>query len=1613
MPDGIKISQLTVFPGKRFGDVVPFSGGDPFASYAYQLSTLLNLGKTGLTGGGTANLDGTPTVEEDELQIWNVVTTGNLMSPYQLQTSTAAQNSPNIIRPLDFDSGNNPKVFQILGYKGLSLTITGEAGAGFAEFLAQSGAPSTPSGATRLYADASYRPSWIQPDGYTRTLSSTLTASRVYTLPDAAGTFILNTNPAGTTLTNVNSITSTAGANLVLATGTFGTAVTIASATGNVTLTPAAGVGQGVTVDSTDNTAANSYGFRFAGSSATSAYAYLVKYTAASAGALSNAVTLFSGNNGNIRLDAGSGSVLVTSSTVSSSTITGALVVSGGVGIAGATYIAGGLNITSSSVSVLSSIASSTSRTYIWQGNASGSAYQQNVLNIQPTTGSVGTHFTKADGTSVLYVDAANGAVGVNTTTPTASSLTIAYATASSSTSTGSLINAGGFGNAGAVWFGSTLNLNGQTNTSYALNVLGGARFNAIAGGVNQSCTIIEQSGTGSAGRILIYNAAGTPKIILDAGGTSTFADTTASTSTTTGSGVFGGGIGVAGAIYGGGTGTSLYTLNTTVLSQAGLWLGQATPSSTNYQLSGDATTTYMNAPTTMRLRVNNVLASGLVITASAATFGTDAPLTVSNATASTSSTTGALVVSGGAGFAKDVWVNGVRVGLGNGAGATNTVLGTGTGASITTGARNTFLGYGAGNSVTVGNDNTLIGQGAGQTSTLGTSNTFIGSGVGFGATTGATLNTVVGAYAAASLTTGESNTLVGYAAGNVLTTGSNNTLIGRIAGFSVATSGSGNVMLGFSAGRYETGSNTFYVDNQDRTNTAGDKAGALLYGTFNATVESQTLTINAGTVAIGKATGAASSHHVTRRSGGSYTYRILEFFNNDGGLLGYVGGNSTDTLAGYQTLFGLGNFGVAGDGGTYVVGTTSASLQIKPSGTLTVGTTSTGAATFANTTASTLTTNGALVVAGGVGIGGSINAGGTIVATGNISGALLAGTSINITPTNATDIAYYSNVPGGSANRLYVMKNNGTLEWGDGTAARDTFLSRSAAGTLSVTATTASTGSTSGALVVSGGAGFAKDIWIGTVRVGNGNGQYGSNTAIGQSALNAAAGDLNLTAVGANALVSNTNGVYNTAVGVSALATCISGQQNTAVGWAALNFATSNGNSAFGTQALYTLTSGAGNVAIGSLALLTNSTGSGNVAIGSQAGRYETGSDTFYVDNRDRTNLAGGRAGALLYGTFNSTPASQTLAVNAALTAISISSPGAGSQSERFGYGASTSTYTNGVAVGYGATITGNLGVAVGYGASTGDSGVSVGYVATGASFATTIGRAVTNNYTSLLIGYNIATTANGQIVFGGGDAYTFSDVYIGRGITHTSVTSAVTIQPSGASGTDVAGADIKIAGAKATGNAAGGSILFQTSDAGSPGATLQSLSTKLTLTAAGNLQFGADGTYIAGTSTNQRIAFSTASSTVVITAGNATLASFAGTGAVTMPNGTLTVSAYVYAKNADSAFALQDGSGNNKGKFGWFSNNTYLDFDGTLNLRAGYGGSTVASLSAAGSLALGGVAASASTSLIMPAGTTGVSTLRIPHGAAPTSPVDGDMWTTTAGLFIRINGATVGPLS
>ncbi len=51
-------------------------------------------------------------------------------------------------------------------------------------------------------------------------------------------------------------------------------------------------------------------------------------------------------------------------------------------------------------------------------------------------------------------------------------------------------------------------------------------------------------------------------------------------------------------------------------------------------------------------------------------------------------------------------------------------------------------------------------------------------------------------------------------------------------------------------------------------------------------------------------------------------------------------------------------------------------------------------------------------------------------------------------------------------------------------------------------------------------------------------------------------------------------------------------------------------------------------------------------------------------------------------------------------------------------------------------------------------------------------------------------------------------------------------------------------------------------------------------------------------------------------------------------------------------------------------------------------------------------------STPPVMATPTTLIASTRLPHGVAPSAPTNGDVWTTTSGLYVQINGATVGPL-
>lgn len=79
---------------------------------------------------------------------------------------------------------------------------------------------------------------------------------------------------------------------------------------------------------------------------------------------------------------------------------------------------------------------------------------------------------------------------------------------------------------------------------------------------------------------------------------------------------------------------------------------------------------------------------------------------------------------------------------------------------------------------------------------------------------------------------------------------------------------------------------------------------------------------------------------------------------------------------------------------------------------------------------------------------------------------------------------------------------------------------------------------------------------------------------------------------------------------------------------------------------------------------------------------------------------------------------------------------------------------------------------------------------------------------------------------------------------------------------------------------------------------------------------------------------------------------------------------------------------------------------------LAFGTGGNERMRITSDGYIGVGGVTNPGSL-LSTGASTTARASANIPHGTAPTSPTNGDVWTTTAGLFVRVNGVTQGPLT
>lgn len=175
-----------------------------------------------------------------------------------------------------------------------------------------------------------------------------------------------------------------------------------------------------------------------------------------------------------------------------------------------------------------------------------------------------------------------------------------------------------------------------------------------------------------------------------------------------------------------------------------------------------------------------------------------------------------------------EVLINGSRSITLNLGGLNNNFFGTLSGSAAATNANNTAVGASSLAAITGGYQNTAIGVTALASITNGGGNT-------------------AGGYLSCVATTGNDNTAWGSGTLQANTSGGTNTAIGLKAG-NANTTGGGSVFVGYYAGAYATtAGNEFYLNNQDRTNNANDKALSLIYGVFAAAAANQRINLNAG----------------------------------------------------------------------------------------------------------------------------------------------------------------------------------------------------------------------------------------------------------------------------------------------------------------------------------------------------------------------------------------------------------------------------------------------------------------------------------------------------------------------------------------------------------------------------------------------------------------------------------------------------------------------------------------------------------------------------------------------------------------------------------------------
>jgi len=469
-----------------------------------------------------------------------------------------------------------------------------------------------------------------------------------------------------------------------------------------------------------------------------------------------------------------------------------------------------------------------------------------------------------------------------------------------------------------------------------------------------------------------------------------------------------------------------------------------------------------------------------------------------------------------------------------------------------------------------------------------------------------------------------------------------------------------------------------------------------------------------------------------------------------------------------------------------------------------------------------------------------------SVTATGTIQGDIVNGTSdVRINGVSINTAGTLANVAYKNQANTFTLQNTfsaGITSPGTGTNSETFGAGSTAGGTKSLAAGYGATAPANYSVVLGAdtymGAGNAESVVVG---VGAGV-DAAETTALGAYSY---VGALGGTALGSYVYV---NGVDTVAIGSSVY---VAGSNAVSIG---SNGVTGSDSISIGENAR---ANAVGSIAIGRGAQTTNSN---TLVIGSDTapittaflGKGQTSATpqtiTINATGGFGANIAGGGlvlAGGRSTGSANgggvvlqySPPGSSGSSLNALQTAClvsgndgSLSCPGSGSNSERFGAG-STAGGVGATTIGRNASANGTNALAIGgSSAATAQGAISIGSSSNAAVRSIAIGAsAATYADGAIAIGYE-ASSLNANTLVVGSDTGIISRAFFGNGEI-ASVPQGFTLNATGGFGTNITGAGLALAGGRGTGTGVGGNITFQYAPAGSSGSSLNALVTACTI--------------------------------------------------------------------------------------------------------------------------------------------------------------------------------------